>query len=162
SGQYSIGVVRETILFRSTLRLLVYGDLALHKLALALDDEGQLIADLGARNDGIRIGAGFDGRSLQFPNYVAGAHAGAVGGAAPVDLLDHRAVQAVQPQVVGPLAGEVLRVQAGPRALDLAVLDQLRGDGAGEIDRNGEPNALRVLPHHGVDPDDVAVNVHQR
>ncbi len=97
--------------------------------------------------------------ALEADRLVARLQAGVVGGAAGDDLGDERAGLDVEVEALGELRVERLGGDAGVGVANLAVLAQLLDRALGEVDRDGEADAL-VAAGGGldllVDADDLA------
>ena len=123
------------------------------------------LAGVGAGHFQLQVAAVGDLLAVELEDEVAALEAGFVRRAFGRHVADQRAGGVLELELLGQGGGDVLDHDAQVTAGDMAVLDEAVHDVAGEVDGDGEADALvaaAAAQNGGVDADEPAVGVHQR
>ena len=103
--------------------------------------------------------------AVELHDHIAALQAGFQGRSLLVHVADQGALLLLDLEGLGQVRRDLLDGHAQPPADDLSHLDEALGDGFGERDRHGEPDAFvaaRAGEDRGVDADELPFEVHQR
>src|SRR4051812_47773139 len=140
-------------------------DLAGFFLALADDDDLDLLVDRGVGDDAGKILRVLDVLAVEADHDVAGLDAGGFCRTLVVDAGDQRAARRLDVEALGDLFGDLLDSHAKPAAAQFAELLQLLDDGGNRLRGHGKAEADRAAGRRDdqrVDADDLAFEVEQR
>src|SRR2546429_1730041 len=140
------------------------GDAKLEALALtaSYDLEHYVLALLGFRREALEMLVVLDWRAVERDDHVVLRQARHRGGAPRVDAGDHRAARVPQAERLRELRRERLQRDADPATRDLAAVDELARHALDHVGGDREADALARRDDRGVDPDDLAAQVHER
>src|SRR5262249_8659656 len=134
-------------------------------LALADDDDVDLLVDSRIGDDAGEILRVLDVLAVELHDDVAGLDAGGLCRALLVDASDQRAARGLDVEACGDLARHALDATAEPAAAQLAELAKLIDDAGHGLRRHGKADADRAAGRRDdqrVDADDLAFEIEQR
>src|SRR5207248_11656971 len=140
------------------------GDFHLAGLFLASAHEVDLhfAADLRLGRHPLQVVVVLDGRAVEGHDDVVLGEAGRLRRAAGIYARDDGPFRIRPPHRLRQLRGHRLKRDADPAPLYPPAVDELRGDAFDHVGGDREPDALAGGDDGGVDPDDLATQVHER
>src|SRR5438067_1414058 len=139
-------------------------DAELERAALATPYDRELdgFPHLRVRRQALEVMVVLDLRAVERDDHVVLDEARRRGGASRVDAGDHCAARVPHPQRLRELRRQRLHRDAYPTPDDLAAVDELARHALDHVGRNREADTLARRDDRGVDPDDLAAQVHER
>src|SRR6516165_4775410 len=134
-------------------------------LALADDDDLDLLADGGVGDDALQVLRVLDVLAVELDDDVAGLDAGRLGRTLVVDAGDQRAASRLDVEAFGDLVGDLLNPYAEPAAAQFAELPELIDHAGHDPGRHGKADTDRAAGRRDdqrVDADDFAIEIEQR